>query len=157
MDWPEAPKGLSYRGIELSSSDMHLAKRALGSRVQILQGDIRTADFGQAEVIVILDVLHYMDFAAQNAVLARVYDALSPQGVLLLRVGNADGGLHFKISTWVDQVVHFFRNQRFPRLYCRTSQAWRSYLVQMGFAVEEVPLSQAATFSNVLFTARPQN
>ena len=156
-DWPEAPSLASYRGIEWSPSDVRLAQQALQNRAEILQGDIRATEFGPAEVVVILDVLHYMDFAAQDEVLARVYDTLPPGGVLLLRVGNASGGLQFKVSTWVDQVIHFFRNLRVTRLYCRATEAWRTRLTEIGFSVEEVPLSQGATFSNVFFRARREH
>jgi hypothetical protein len=42
------------------------------------------------DLVVILDVLHYVDHAAQAALLARVRRRWHPQGRLLLRVGDTD-------------------------------------------------------------------
>ena len=54
-------------------------------------GDMRSAALPPCDLVVILDVLHYVDKAAQRALLQRVYDALRPSGGrLLLRVGDAD-------------------------------------------------------------------
>lgn len=152
--WPEPPQLHAYRGLESSGADALVATQALGAHAEIAQGDIRATDFGQADLIVLLDVLHYLDFAAQDAVLARVHAALPPQGSLVLRVGDAAGGLHFWLSTWVDRLVTLLRNQGSSRLHCRTAEAWRAHLTGLGFQVEDIPLRQGATFSNVLFLAR---
>jgi hypothetical protein len=39
--------------------------------VRFVQGDIRTAGFAWADAVVILDVLHYVDYEAQAGVLRR--------------------------------------------------------------------------------------
>ena len=73
--WPQPPQVLELRGLELMASDVARANAALGDRqpqIVIRQGDIRQTDFGQAEVVVILDVLHYIDYAGQEDILRRV-------------------------------------------------------------------------------------
>jgi SAM-dependent methyltransferase len=152
--WPVASKPMAYRGVELMPCDMRRARRALGERAEFVLGDIRTADFGKSDAVVILDVLHYIDYSAQDDVLLRVRDALVPAGVLLMRVGDADGGLPFRISNWVDHLVTFARGHRLSRLYCRSLQDWRALLRQLGFTVESVPMSQGTPFANVLLVAR---
>jgi len=52
-----------------------------------VHGDIRDVDYGSADAVVILDVLHYLDYPAQERVLQRVRGALGPRGLLLLRPG----------------------------------------------------------------------
>lgn len=81
---------------------------------------MRFVDFAQADVVVIMDALHYVDFAAQNDVLRRVRDALPPGGLFLTRVGNASAGLGFQLSNWVDRTVAFF-----PRTVCHRCIAGR--------------------------------
>jgi hypothetical protein len=129
------------------------ARRALGERAELVRGDIRTTDFGKPNTVVILDVLHYIDYAAQEDVLARVRDALAPAGVLLLRVGDADGGLRFQISNWVDHLVAFTRGHRLPKFYCRSLQHWQSSLCRLGFTVVPVPMRRGTPFANVLLVA----
>ena len=154
-----AGRDCQVHGIELMPADVRRAESALAAtiargRASFVCDDIRRADFGQAPVAVILDVLHYIDLADQQAVLERLRDALAPDGLLLLRVGDADGGLPFRISNWVDRTVTFIRGHRLGRLYCRPLSAWVTALEALGFRVRTVPASQGTPFANVLLEAR---
>ncbi len=157
-DWPRElpapPRIASYRGIELMPRDVARARDALPAHARIEQGDIRSAAFSEVDRVLILDVLHYIDLTAQNDVLARVRTALSPAGVLLLRVGDANGGLPFRISNWVDQAVVFVRGHGRVTLHCRALADWIDVLQTLGFAVDAVPMSQGTPFANVLLVAR---
>lgn len=154
-----AGRDCAVHGIELMPTDVHRAELALASTIarghaSFACDDIRRADFGRAQVAVILDVLHYIDLADQQAVLTRLRDALEPDGLLLLRVGDADGGLPFRISNWVDRTVTFVRGHRLGRLYCRPLSSWIAALAALGFKVRAVPASQGTPFANVLLEAR---
>lgn len=152
--WPAAPTLRAFRGIELMPRDVDRARRALGDRCEFVLGNICDAEFGDADAVVILDVLHYIDRDAQEAVLDRVRTALRPGGVLLLRIGDAAGGLPFKISNWVDHVVTWVRGHRLGTLHCRPLQDWRRSLEQRGLQVDTVPMSNGTPFANVLLVAR---
>jgi SAM-dependent methyltransferase len=158
-DWPAAPDPVSVHGIELMPRDVERARRALstttfGDRASFEAADMCRADFGKVDAVVILDVLHYVNIAAQDDVLRRVRDALAPDGVLLLRVGDADGGLAFRCSVWVDHVVTFIRGHRNSRLYCRPLAQWRAALEALGFDVDGVPMNHGTPFANILLVAR---
>jgi SAM-dependent methyltransferase len=146
--------GCRVHGIELMPKDARRAATALGNAARIVCGDIRSEDFGHADTAVILDVLHYIDYDEQDRVLQRLRTALQPGGQLLLRVGDADAGLPFKLSNWVDHVVTFVRGHRLSRLYCRPLGQWREALASLGFRVEVVPLSHGTPFANVMLKAR---
>jgi SAM-dependent methyltransferase len=69
-DWAAAPKPLSLRGYELMARDVERAALAFGRPhpiVDIRQGDMREVDFGAADVVTILDALHYLPHADQDA------------------------------------------------------------------------------------------
>lgn len=152
------PRLAGYRGIELMTRDVARAHRALGAQCGVRQGDIRSAEFGAADAVVILDVLHYMSLAEQDAVLGRVRAALPAGGVLLLRVGDAAAGLPFRLSNWVDWTVAFVRGHGATRFHCRSVAQWRSALEALGFAVQAEPMSRGTPFANVLLSARlPQS
>lgn len=154
--WAPAPTGVSVRGIELMPRDVARAQTALGhlgSRAQFIQADMCSTDFGQADVAVILDVLHYVNHDAQDDVLRRVKAALPPGGRLLLRVGDAAAGLPFHLSNWVDVVVTFVRRHRLSSLYCRSLTEWQKALAQLGFMVKSIPMHQGTPFANVLLLA----
>ena len=152
--WPPAPTGLTIRGIELMQRDVQRAKAALGSQATIEQGDIRTAEFGQADVVVVLDVLHYMDYTAQDAVLRRIRDALPDHGTLLMRIGDADSGWRFRLSNCVDSAVAAARGHGLVRLHGRSLGQWRGALEQLGFTVEQIPMNAGTPFANILLVAR---
>jgi SAM-dependent methyltransferase len=134
--------------------DVQRAQRALGDAATFTAGDMRDTDFGESDVVVILDVLHYISIAQQDALLQRVRRALAPRGTLLLRVGDAAGGLPFRVSVWVDRVVTFVRGHRNTMLYCRPLSAWRSTLTGLGFAVDTLPMNHGTPFANVLLVAK---
>jgi len=157
-DWPAAPAPSHVRGIELMPSEVRRAQQALAAvvakgRASFVACDMRSADFGQADAVVILDVLHYVEFAAQDDILRRVRDALSPGGVLLLRIGDGAGGLRFRFSLWVDLVVATLRGCRIKRLHCRPLAEWQRLLSSLGFEVRSQPMSAGTPFANVLLVA----
>lgn len=153
-EWPKAPTPVSVHGIELMPRDVERAQRALGEAATFTVGDMCTADFGKADAVVILDVLHYVSHKAQNDVLRRVRDALAPEGTLILRVGDANAGLPFKISVWVDHVVTFVRGHRNSRLYCRPLVEWQLTLAGLGFKVTALPMHKGTPFANILLVAK---
>ena len=154
VDRPPPPRLASFTGIELMPADVERARNALAERARFEAADIRERGFGRADTIVILDVLHYITIAEQDAVLARARDALEPDGVLLLRIGDAAGGFGFRWSTWVDRTMMRLRGHRWSPLYCRTLAEWQSALRRMGFTVEAQPMSAGTLFSNVLLRVR---
>ncbi len=151
--WPAPPRPQSIVGLELMQSDVQRACRALGEECGIAQGDIRHAPFGDVDAVVILDVLHYMDAAAQRHVLHRVRAALPSGGLLLLRIGDAASGLRFRYSQWVDKLVMLLRGHAWVKTHCRSVPQWQELLRECAFDVRAMPMSQGTPFANVLLLA----
>jgi len=156
-DWAPPPEALSLRGIELMQKDVDRARLAFGAEhplVRIEQGDMCRADFGQADVITILDALHYFNHQGQQDVLERIRRALPPGGLFLTRVGDAAAGLPHHLCNWVDQAVTFVRGHRLPRLYCRPLGEWVALLQALGFQVRNMPMNQGKPFANIMLICR---
>jgi SAM-dependent methyltransferase len=165
--WPVRASARSYTGIELMPKDVARARAAIGAlplAPQLLCADMCVADLPDCDVVVILDVLHYVDHDHQAAVLRRVRDALlrgaaghqRPTGAaarLLLRVGDAANARGFAASQWVDRVVTTVRGHRVAPTWGRTLAQWTQLLHDLGFAVRSVPMSQGTPFANVLLVA----
>jgi SAM-dependent methyltransferase len=152
--WPPAPCPESMRGIELMGREVDRARRALGPGCEVVQGDIRSAVFGSADAIVILDVLHYLPAPAQREVLKRVRAALPVGGLLLLRVGDADRGLRFHFTQWVDKALLLMRGRGRVALHCRSIEQWRQLLRECGFDNSRAePMSHGTPFANALLIA----
>jgi len=141
------------RGIELVAREVARARCALGPDCEVLEADIRSAPFGSADAVVILDVLHYLPAQSQPEVLQRVRAALPPGGLLLLRVGDAGGGVRLRFTQWVDKLMLLARGQRALTLHCRSIEHWRELLHQCGFDSRAEPMSHGTPFANVLLIA----
>ena len=156
-DWPMPPKPLGLRGVELMQSDVDRGARAFGANhplVSIRQGDMCRVDLGEADVVTILDALHYIDHGRQADLLGRIRAALPAGGLFLTRVGDAGAGLPHHICNWVDHAVTFVRGHRLPRLHCRKLGEWIELLGGLGFQVDSMPMSQGKPFANVMLVAR---
>jgi cyclopropane fatty-acyl-phospholipid synthase-like methyltransferase len=151
--WPPAPTALSTRGIEMMARDVERARSALGASSEVSQADIRDTAFGTVDAVVILDVLHYMTPQAQLEVLRRVHAALPPRGLLLLRIGDAGGGLRFRYGQWSDQLVMLLRGHSMAGQHCRSVAQWHVVLRECGFDSEAKPMSRGTPFANVLLIA----
>lgn len=155
--WGAPPVHSRYTGVELMPRDVARAQAAAQAQptAAVFQcADMREAHFAPADVAVILDVLHYVDHAAQAQVLQRVRDALSPGGVLLLRVGDMANKRAFAISRWVDHAVTRVRGHGTGPIHGRTVTEWRALLAGLGFEVDVQPMSQGTPFANTLLVCK---
>ncbi len=155
--WAPAPRGARYHGLDLMPRDIARAQAALAVVAPLARfeaADMRQAAFPPSDVAVILDVLHYVDHAAQAQVLKRVRDALPPGGRLLLRVGDSQQRLGFAISQWVDRAVTRVRGHSVAPTWGRSMAQWRALLGELGFEVSTQPMHQGTPFANMLLVAQ---
>ena len=154
--WAATPEAADYTGIELMPRDVARAEASIGHlqpTPKLVCADMCSAALPPCDLVVILDVLHYVDIAAQDGVLRRVRDALQPDGRLLLRVGDASSRRGFAISQWVDRTVTRIRGHKVSPTWGRPLSAWIAVLEEMGFRVQSIPMSEGTPFANVLLVA----
>jgi 2-polyprenyl-3-methyl-5-hydroxy-6-metoxy-1,4-benzoquinol methylase len=148
--WAAAPAGARVTGIELMERDVERGRRALGDGAAFVCADMRSADFPPVDAVVILDVLHYITVAEQDAVLERVRAALGDSGRLVLRVGDASVRGRFAASQWVDRVVTAIRGHRVTPTFGRPLAEWKARLAALGFRVTSRPMHEGTPFANIL-------
>ena len=158
--WAATPDAAEYTGIELMPRDVARAEASIGHlrpAPRLLCTDMCAAELPDCDLVVILDVLHYVDHAAQEGVLRRVRDALrrgaSPKARLLLRVGDASSRRGFAISQWVDRTVTRIRGHKVSPTWGRPLAEWKAVLERLGFRVQSIPMSEGTPFANVLLVA----
>jgi SAM-dependent methyltransferase len=152
--WPAAPRVNNVWGLELMPKDVARARAALGERARFEQGNICSADFGKTDIAVILDVLHYISYEAQEDVLRRIRTALPAGGTFITRIGDAAGGLPFYYSNWVDRIIFFMRGHGIIPIYCRTTDQWLEVLKRCGFEARSMPMHKGTPFCSVMLIAK---
>jgi O-methyltransferase involved in polyketide biosynthesis len=125
-----------------------------GNRLELLAGDLRDANMQSADVIAMLDVLHYLPFEDQDRLLDRIRAALDAGSLFVTRIGNASGGLRFELSHITDRVISIAQGHRLPRLWCRPLAAWIAALESRRFEVQSQPMSRGTPFANVMLLSR---
>lgn len=159
-DWPPTwappPQNCTLRGFDLRRDAIAAGQRALadvGDRVTLSVDDVRHVMLPECDVVVMLDVLHYMDPVAQTRLLTNAHAVLAPAGTLLLRVGDAAPNWRFRFTSVADWCVTFARQKSWPRFHCRPLAEWEALLEGIGYSVVAQPMSQGTPFANVLLIA----
>jgi SAM-dependent methyltransferase len=156
--WPARfsppPDPVAYQGIDVHARDIERARHAVDGTARFVCGDIRREPFDAADAVILLDVLHYFDYGAQDDLLRRARAALRDGGMLMLRVGDESTALRFRYAVAIDQIVMTLRRHRVARLHCRPLAAWMRTLEALGFGVTATPMSAGTPFANVLLVAR---
>jgi SAM-dependent methyltransferase len=154
VDWPPPPTRLALRGVDAHPGRVQIARRALDGSAQVELSDLCEVDFQACSVIVMLDVLLYLEEAQQERVLEKATTALRPGGLLLLREPDADASFAFrmtKLSAWLEALT---RGKLGTKLHCRSAARWAELLERRGLVVDSAPMSDGTPFCNVLFVAR---
>ena len=152
--WPPPPRPVSMVGFDVGQRAIALARMALASHARIGRADLRTVELPACDAIAIIDVLHYVDAAAQEAALAKCAAALDVGGVLLLRVGDAGAGWRFALTRIADQLATLARDRTWPRLHSRRLADWIALIERLGFEVQSQPARAGTPFANFLLIAR---
>ena len=155
-EWPLIPRGLRLRGIDVQPKAVRRARIALGPAASILRADLSSAEFPGSDVIVLLDVLHYLSPAAQETALAKAGQALLANGAMILRVADPESGMRTMLTRHGDRIASLLRGEIWGAYHLRPLPQWTSLLQSMGLQVQSIPMSQGTPFANVLLVAHKQ-
>jgi uncharacterized protein (DUF2062 family)/trans-aconitate methyltransferase len=152
--WALPPCGLSFFGIEGRPKVAAAARQALSGRAEIVNEDLRTAGFPAADVVLLLDVLHYLPAADQEALLAKAVAALAPGGLLLIRDADAGAGWRFTATRLQERFSALLRRHRKQRFHYRSATEWTRLLQALELAVDVRPMGMGTPYANVLLAGR---
>ncbi|HEX2223898.1 MAG TPA: DUF2062 domain-containing protein [Thermoanaerobaculia bacterium] len=154
--WPPPPV-LTLYGIESNPKVVAAARQALGDEATIEAGDLGAARLPTAQVVLLLDVLHYLPADAQESLLSRIAAALEPGGLLLIRDADAAGGWRFLATRVQERVCALARRHWRQRFHYRSAEEWRQLLRRTGLEVAGdavTGMAEGTPYSNVLIEGR---
>ncbi|KYF67101.1 DUF2062 domain-containing protein [Sorangium cellulosum] len=115
--------------------------------------DARDAELGEADTVLLIDLLHYFRVEEQDAILRRAAAAVRPGGRLLVREADTERGLRSSITLLEERIFTALRFNRGERVRFRPAREIVALLEQLGFSCETRPAWGKTPFSNVLIVA----
>jgi len=123
-------------------------------RVRFEGGDILTLDYPPADVVLLLDVLHYWVPEKQQFILNKIAKALRPGGSLILRDAAAeDSPKHRKVEFWERFALFSGQTLRGEGLHFQSREQIMAALKTAGFTRVEVK-PDSGLGSNILVIAQ---
>lgn len=112
--------------------------------------DAREAELGEADTVLLIDLLHYFRVEEQDAILRRAAAAVRPGGRLLVREADTERGLRSAVTLLEERIFTALRFNRGERVCFRPAREIVALLEQLGFTCETRPAWGKTPFSNVL-------
>jgi uncharacterized protein len=144
-----------YLGVDHADRYVRSARQALedapGCVVQTL--DLRDFDPAPADVVVIDDVLRFLPFTAQDALLRRLARTLPPGARVFVRERDASGGWRFAWTVFVDACKVVVPGHQRHGTHYRRAGDLRNALVAAGFSVQDRAVARASSPAWVLLEA----
>jgi uncharacterized protein (DUF2062 family)/SAM-dependent methyltransferase len=137
-------------GCDLDAHRIAAAKTAFaGLPIELAVADIRDFPLSPCGLILILDVLQYLNAADQRALLAKCCAALEPGGTLLFRIPDRAS----RLTNALDKLI--FRRGRVGHgpTVLRAAE-YRQPLEEAGLEVRERRLRNRLPLAHIVFTAR---
>jgi trans-aconitate methyltransferase len=155
--WAAPPSQLQLHGIEGEHRAAQRAQTALGDRVAIRTADLRHAPLPEADVVVTIDVLHYLETHDQVSLLERVAQSMRGGGVLILRVADMSAGWRFQLGKAADRFGTLLSVRGLPNQYHRPIDQWLRLLDKLGFEPSIDTDSRDKSFANVVIWAKARS
>lgn len=128
-----------------------LASRGLSFPARFQAGDLCTQELPESEVILLLDVLHYLSLDEQDEVLRRAARALSTGGVLLLRETNVSQSAGARMAQRLERAARALGINRGARLVFRDPADYARLLESEGLRLNDA--APRGALDNLLWVA----
>jgi uncharacterized protein (DUF2062 family)/2-polyprenyl-3-methyl-5-hydroxy-6-metoxy-1,4-benzoquinol methylase len=125
------------------------AGRAVDATYQVR--DVRQGPYPEGDLVLLLDVLHYLPHADQLLVLSLAAEALRPGGHVFVRETDRGSGVGARWAAWFERVARRLGINRGEQLELVTTRSLVDMLSDAGFLVLS---SERGTLDNVLCVAR---
>ena len=154
----ESGAAASVVGCDWDARKIVGAKRAAsGAKARFVQGDLRRGEdaLEPADTVLLVDVLHYLEREAQDALLLRAARLVRAGGRLFVRDASLGFGARSLATSLVERCSRLVRWHRGDETVMRdVARELVPPLEALGMSCEVVPCWKGTPFSNVLLVAR---
>jgi uncharacterized protein (DUF2062 family)/SAM-dependent methyltransferase len=143
-------------GIEGREPIAAVASRALEGAARIEVADLAAFAPPPADRVLLIDVLHYLDHAAQERLAAAIVRSLAPGGTVFVREADASAGWRFTATRAGERLASLLRGRVRQRFHYRSAAGWMRLFEWGGIETSCARASEGTPFANVLIeAARP--
>jgi len=142
----------SVCGVDSDARKIAVARRA-GPEAEFLACDLARAELPPADTILLMDVLHYLPIAEQDALLQAAAAALLPGGRLLVRELDADPSARTRLTRLFEWCARKIGLNRGRATAYRPARAIVDLLERTGLRCSVQGASERTPFANVLIVA----
>ena len=143
-------------GFDSDARKVAVAQRAAAAArapAQYSVADLGGMSLPRADTILLVDVLHYLPLAEQDALLGAAVAALSPGGRLLVRELDAEPGARSKITRFFEWLARRIGYNRGRATHYRSARDLSAVLARSGLSCSVQGASERTPFANVLLVA----
>jgi 2-polyprenyl-3-methyl-5-hydroxy-6-metoxy-1,4-benzoquinol methylase/uncharacterized protein (DUF2062 family) len=148
LDWDAEKIDEAKRAAAQHDGHDGLPKAALDASFE--RGDAREAEFGEADTVLLIDVVHYFKIEEQDAILRRAAAAVRPGGRIVVREADTERGVRSMMTLLEERVFTTLRFNRGERVKFRPAREIEAVLAEAGLVCKTVPAWGKTPFSNVL-------
>jgi SAM-dependent methyltransferase len=144
-----------YRGVDFDAAKIAEARRiTLSHRIDLVfdDGDANALP-PFAGHVVLLDVLHYLTAADQQALLREAAARVAPGALLIVRNVVRDHSWRFRVTVWEERLAHALRWMRSPPRHFPDLAEIEEPLRAAGFVVDVRPLWGSTPFNSFAIVA----
>ena len=151
--YSEALTGFDFDAAKIAQAQRIAAANHTG--VTFTVGDTAQAlPAGERGHVVIFDVLHYLDAAAQCELLDRAAERVAPGGLCLIRETPRDGSWRFRVTRIEEAVIHAIFWMKSRAVHFPSVEEVIGPFQRRGFSTEVRPLWGRTPFNSHLFILR---
>ncbi|MDR0660415.1 MAG: 1-acyl-sn-glycerol-3-phosphate acyltransferase [Prevotellaceae bacterium] len=148
-----------FTGIDYDEDKIAVAKHGYlkNNRINFIYADVAKYSFTNNDVFVMNDVLHYMNYDVQQSLLKKCIDHLNPNGMVIVRDGNASDNKKQKVTrvTEVLSTKIFRFNKILNELHFTSTEQMRAVAKEEGVALEIIKNDKFT--SNTIYIFRKKN
>jgi 2-polyprenyl-3-methyl-5-hydroxy-6-metoxy-1,4-benzoquinol methylase/uncharacterized protein (DUF2062 family) len=143
-------------GFDWDERKIQVARDAAGDDADLRVGDARAVALPSADTVLLIDVLHYLPRAEQDALLARAAAAVRDGGRVVVREVDPGRGLKSRVTAWAERIGASSRYNKGQKLDFRSPDEIAAALRALGLEVRIEGASDGTPLANALIVARRQ-
>lgn len=144
--------------VDLSSHRIKLAKTYGNENVTFINSDIREFDVPNCDGILLIDILCMIPFCDQLKILSKCYEKLNPYSIMIIKDTSRSPRWKYIYTRFEESVKSFLgiygkevgKNQ----MACWDSHKIISFLENLGFGVQMIPLRTIFPYPGVFYICR---